>query len=482
MADETDRTPGAAPSDGGPGQADAVDLGRRRFFRHFASDLIQTAATVVGAASAIQRTTAEAASAILDPAGTAVRVTADGEAPPSAVFRTAFRMGDESLILVDQRKLPEVVVEYECLTAADTAHAIRERVVRGAPVLGQVAALGLAVAAHRMRAAKPYARRATIRGSANALINARPASITVRGAVERMLARYEAIGDLDENGDAIDRELRAEADAIVFEALVAHGRIAEHGLTFLPDATDRPLRILTIGNSGVLAGGQYGTALGIVTAAAAGGREVHVHVCETRPYLQGARLTTWELQNAGIDYTLIADSAAGGLFARGDVDLVLVGADRVAADGDVAAVIGTYALAVLADRHHVPFAVCAPLSTVDLAATAGTDLQIEERPRSELLLVRETRIAPPGIHASNVLTDVIPASLVASIVTEEGVLRAPYGKAIEEALDAARRRSVPPPPFEGFVADADRGVSPAADASAADASAAEPPVGIEVPG
>jgi len=180
MTDETDRTAGTLPSDGGAGRLEAVDLGRRRFFRHFASDLIQTAATVVGAANAIQRSTAEAASAILDPVGTSTRVAGDAEAVPSAVFRTAFRMGDESLILVDQRRLPEVVVEYECLTAADTAHAIRERVVRGAPVLGQVAALGLAVAAHRMRAAKPYARRATLRGSANALINARPASITVR--------------------------------------------------------------------------------------------------------------------------------------------------------------------------------------------------------------------------------------------------------------------------------------------------------------
>jgi methylthioribose-1-phosphate isomerase len=467
MADETERLPGAAPSEGSPGPTDAVDLDRRRFFRHFASDLIQTAATVVGAASAIQRTTAEAASAILDPAGAAARTAVDGEAVPSAVFRTAFRMGDESLILVDQRRLPEAVVEYECLTAADTAHAIRERVVRGAPVLGQVAALGLAVAAHRMRSAKPYARRATIRGSANALINARPASITLRSAVERMLARFGAVGDLDEDGDTIDRELRAEADAIVFEALVAHGRLAEHGLTVLPSATDRPLRILTIGNSGVLAGGQYGTALGIVTAAAAAGREVHVHVCETRPYLQGARLTTWELQNAGIACTLIADSAAGGLLARGEVDLVLVGADRVAVDGDVAAVIGTYGLAVLADRHRIPFVACAPLSTVDPAAAAGTDLPIEERSRSEMLLVRDTRIGPAGIHASNVLTDVTPASLIASIVTEEGALRAPYGPAIEQALDSARRRRVPPPPFEGFVADG---------------SADGPPVGTEVPG
>jgi methylthioribose-1-phosphate isomerase len=349
-------------------------------------------------------------------------------------------------------------------------------------VLGQVAALGLAVAAHRMRTAKPYARRATIRGSANALINARPASITLRSAVERMLARYEAVGDLDDDGDAIDRELRAEADAIVFEALVAHGRIAEHGLMVLPDATDRPLRILTIGNSGVLAGGQYGTALGIVIAAAAAGREVHVHVCETRPYLQGARLTTWELQNAGIACTLIADSAAGGLLARGEVDLVLVGADRIAADGDVAAVIGTYALAVLADRHRVPLVVGAPLSTVDPAATVGTDLPIEERSRSELLLVRDTRIGPAGIHASNVLTDVTPASLVTSVVTEEGVLRAPYGPAIEQALEAARRRRVPPPPFEGFVADAERGAPPAADGPAPDGSVDGPPVGTEVRG
>lgn len=433
-----------------------VDVARRRFFRHFASDLIQTAATVVGAASALQRTSAEAASALLDPAGAAGRAAIDpglGVPARPAVFRTAFRLEGDALILVDQRRLPDAVVEYECRTAADVAHAIRERVVRGAPAIGQVSALALAIAANRMRDARAYARRATLRGSANALINARPASITVRRAVDRMLARVEAVGELSEEGGAIASALRLEADTIVFEATDAHGRLAGHGLAILPFPDDRPLRVLTLGNSGVLAGGQFGTALGIVSAAAAAGREVHVTVCETRPHLQGARLTAWELANAGIPHTLIADPAAGGRIAHGDVDVVLVAADRVAANGDLAAVVGTYPLAVLAARHGVPFVACAPLVTYDAETPDGAGLPPDERPSSELLWFAERRVAPADTRAVNPVTDVTPAELVSAIVTEEGVLHAPFGPALAAADEAARLRREPPPPFEGFVPD-----------------------------
>jgi methylthioribose-1-phosphate isomerase len=437
-------------------------VGRRRFFRQFASELIQTAATVAGAASAIQRSSAEAASALLDPAGAAGRLGGDPTLAPSVrptIFRTAFRVEDEALILVDQRRLPEAVIEYECRTAAEVAHAIRERVVRGAPAVGQAAALGLALAAHRMRDAKAYARRATLRGSANALLNARPASITIRTAVERMVARLEAVGDLSDDGQAVADALRAEADAIVFEAIAAHGRIATHGLAELPDPAGRPLRVLTLGNSGVLAGGQSGTALGVVAAAAAAGREVHVVVCETRPYLQGARLTAWELLNAEIPFTLIADAAAGGAIAGGDADLVLVALDRVAANGDAVAVLGTYVLAVLAERHGIPLIACAPLATVDPAAAGGADLPIEERPAGELLQLRDTRIAPLDTRAANPLTDLTPAELFSAIVTEEGVLRAPFGPALATALEAARVRRAAPPPYVGFVPDAERGAA-----------------------
>jgi len=475
MADEREQ-PAPAPADA-PAEppAGGADIARRRFFRHFASDLIQTAATVVGAANAIQRTSAEAASAILDPvtAGARARgVEAAGTAIRPAVFRTAFRLEGDAILLLDQRRLPEAVLEYECLTAADVAHAIRERVVRGAPAIGQVAALALALAAHRMRDARAYARRATLRGSANALLNARPSSITVRRAVDRMTARFEAIGDLSEDGEAIASALRLEADGIVAEATAAHGRIAELGVTELPDTADRPLRILTIGNSGVLAGGQFGTALGVVSAAAATGLDVEVLACETRPLLQGARLTAWELGNAGIRCTLIADSAAATRLALGDVDVVLVAADRVAANGDVAAVLGTYGLAVLAARHAVPFLVCAPLVTFDPASADGGALPIDARAGAELLRIRDTPIAPPDARAVNPVADVTPAELITAFVTEVGVLRPPFAPALAAAFEVSTAGIAIAAAAAGT---ARRATAPAAAPAAAPADAPAPP-------
>ncbi len=239
-------------------------------------------------------------------------------------------------------------------------------VIRGAPAIGQVAAIGLAMSAENQRDGRPYARKATIKGSANALINARPTAVNLRWAVDRVLARYEEVGELSEDGDAIADAMRAEADQIVLEATVDHGRLATFGMDILPRPEGRPVRILTHCNTGPLACGQYGTALGVVQAAHHAGRELHVWVDETRPYLQGARLTTWELAQAGVPHALLPDVAAGHLMATGEVDVVLVGADRIAANGDTANKVGTYTLAVLASRHGIPFYVCAPTSSVDL--------------------------------------------------------------------------------------------------------------------
>ncbi len=283
------------------------------------------------------------------------------------------------LYLVDQRRLPDELVEYQCRSAGEVAYAIREMVVRGAPAIGQVAAIGLAISAEHQRDGRPYARKATIRGTANALINARPTAVNLRWAVERVLARFTEVGELSEDGDAIADAMRAEADAIVWEATTDHGRLAEFGLAVLPEPDDRPVRILTHCNTGPLACGQFGTALGVVQAAHHAGRAVHVWVDETRPYLQGARLTTWELAQAGVSHTLLPDVAAGSLLAAGEVDVVLVGADRIAANGDTANKVGTYPLAVLAARHGVPFYVCAPTSSVDLATADGSAIPIEER-------------------------------------------------------------------------------------------------------
>ena len=213
--------------------------------------------------------------------------------------------------------------------------------------------------------------------------------------------RYEAIGELSEDGDAIADAMYAEAQTIVFEATLDHGRLATFGLEALVFPEDRPLRILTHCNTGPLACGQFGTALGIVQAAKHAERDVHVWVDETRPYLQGARLTAWELAQAGVPHTLIPDVAAGHLMAKGEVDVILVGADRIAANGDTANKVGTYPLAVLAARHGIPFYVAAPISTVDLATPDGASIPIEERNALEVLFFRGLSIAPPDTVAQS---------------------------------------------------------------------------------
>jgi methylthioribose-1-phosphate isomerase len=432
---------------------DGPDLGRRRFFRQFAGDLFQGAATVVGAAQVLQRASAEAASAILDPASAEPGTAAAGVAavvappPPPTGFRTPFHEDREKgiLYLVDQRKLPEALEEVEIKSAAQAAHAIRDMIVRGAPAIGQVAAIGMALTAARVVTARPYARRATLRGAAQALRNARPTAVNLGWAVDRVMAAYEGIGDLSEDGAAIAAAVRAEADAIVFEATEDHGRLATFGLEELPVPEDRALRILTHCNTGPLACGQFGTALGVVQAAHHAGRELHVWVDETRPYLQGARLTAWELAQADVPHTLIPDVAAGHLMAQGEVDVIIVGADRVAANGDTANKVGTYTLAVLAARHGIPFYVAAPLSSVDLETPDGAAIPIEERPALEVLQIRGQAIAPPRTDVRNPSFDVTPAELITGIITDEGVIRAPYveGLAAAAAARAARREATP---------------------------------------
>jgi methylthioribose-1-phosphate isomerase len=445
---------GAAPADA-DADADASGLARRRFFRQFAGELIQTAATVVGTAQALQRASAEAAGAILDPVGAATRVESGAAAVAPAAgaasggptgFRTPFRESDGVLHLIDQRLLPERLVEVDVRNAPEASTAIRQMVVRGAPAIGQVAAIGLALSADRAKDTQPFARRAILRGGAAALRAARPTAVNLGWAVERMMARFESIGDLNDDGHAVAAALRAEADAIVAEATIDHGRLAEFGLAALPVRDFGPLRILTHCNTGPLACGQFGTALGIVQAAHYAEREVSVWVDETRPYLQGARLTAWELEQAGVPHTLIADSAAGFLMSRDEVDVVLVGADRVAANGDTANKVGTYPLAVLAQRHGIPFYVCAPTSSIDPATPDGQSIEIEERDGDEVLRVRGVAIAPPGTEVRNPSFDVTPAELISGIVTEAGVVSAPFAAGLAAAIAAAAARWAPTRP------------------------------------
>jgi methylthioribose-1-phosphate isomerase len=453
----TQSTPGAEtsqPAEPAAGTtepaAGTTDLARRLFFRRFASDLFQTAATVVGAATALQRDAADAAGAILNPERGAGALgdgfvavepsSASGFAPSG--FRTPFRFAsDDVLLVLDQRRLPEELVEFEVRSAQDAAYAIREMIVRGAPAIGQVAAIGLSLTASSAADARPFARRAMVRGAADALRSARPTAVNLGWAMDRMIARFEAVGDLADDGVAVAMALRKEAEAIVAEATEAHGRLADFGLAEMPEALGRRLQILTHCNTGPLACGQFGTALGIVQALHHAERPVHVWVDETRPYLQGARLTAWELAQAGVPHTVIADLAAGHFIARGNIDAILVGADRIAANGDTANKIGTYPLAVLAARHGVPFFVCAPMSSVDLETHEGSEIEIEERNADEVLMIRGRSIAPPGTEARNPAFDITPAELISAIVTDEGALRSPFGPALEAAAKRSRERS-----------------------------------------
>jgi methylthioribose-1-phosphate isomerase len=464
-----DEAPAAAPA---AAPADSADLGRRRFFRQFAGELFQGAATVVGAAQVLQRASAEAAGAILDPSSVAGLGGDAAAAVPSAPtgFRTPFREDGDTLFIVDQRRLPDVLEEYPAKSAAQAAHAIRDMIVRGAPAIGQVAAIGMALTARKQISARPYARRATMRGAANALRNSRPTAVNLGWAVDRVIAAYEGVGDLSEDGAAIAAAVRAEADAIVFEATEDHGRLATFGLEILPTPQERAVQVLTHCNTGPLACGQFGTALGVVQAAHHAERPIHVWVDETRPYLQGARLTAWELAQAGVPHTLIPDVAAGHLMAQGEVDVIIVGADRIAANGDTANKVGTYTLAVLAARHGIPFYIAAPMSSVDLATPDGAAIPIEERRADEVLVIRGQRIAPPDTTVRNPSFDVTPAELISGIITDEGVLRGPYEEPLAEAVARRTLRRSGTPWFAGLAGAAAAPAAP--DAAVDDGSAA----------
>ncbi len=451
------------------------DPSRRRFFREFAGEIATSAAQVVAAVAEVRdRSAAEAQSLLgaVDEAlggpgatpkpgpnaagargGVAGRAGGDrasgspAETAPTG-FRTPFRFdADDALLVIDQRELPDRLVELPVKNGHDGARMIRDMAVRGAPAIGQVAALSLALSGRLARNAPARSREAILRAAAKALREARPTAVNLGWAVGRVMAACDASVEAGGTGLQIAAAMRAEADRIVFEATDDHGRLAEHGRAILPATDDRELRLLTHCNTGPLACGQFGTALGVIQAVHHAERPVHVWVDETRPYLQGARLTAWELAQAGVAHTLIADGAAGSLLAAGKVDAVLVGADRVAANGDTANKIGTYPLAVLAARHGVPFYVCVPTSSIDLATPDGASIPIEERPAREVTEVRGTRIAPAGTTAWNPAFDVTPAELITAIVTEEGVHRPPFGPALAAAAVSreARRGPVPSP-------------------------------------
>jgi methylthioribose-1-phosphate isomerase len=321
-----------------------------------------------------------------------------------------------TLSLLDQRALPHEVAYVECSGAADVASAIREMVVRGAPAIGIAAAYGMALSALRQPDGNRREFCKALKHDAALLKGARPTAVNLSWAVDRLL---NLATDLARNGaerEDIAQSLADEALQIHEDDVKACRAMGQHGLAFVPQGAT----ILTHCNAGALATGGYGTALGLIRAAHEAGKAVRVLADETRPYLQGARLTAWELSQEGIPVSLLCDSSAGSLMARGQVDLVVVGADRIAANGDTANKIGTFPLAVVAARQQIPFLVAAPRSTFDPKAPSGDAIPIEERPAEEVLCLRGAPVAPDGVGAINPAFDVTPASLIHAIVTEDG--------------------------------------------------------------
>jgi len=323
---------------------------------------------------------------------------------------TPLRWTGDSLQLLDQRLLPAEEKWVDCHDCAAVAKAIRDMIVRGAPAIGVTAAFGLALAAKRGE---------DLATAAETLRATRPTAVNLRLAIDRML-------DAADRGDDLVRE----AEKIFAEDVEANKRIGRFGAELLGIRAT----VLTHCNAGALATAGYGTALGVIRAAVEAGKSIDVFADETRPYLQGARLTAWELQQEGIDVTLITDSMSGHFFQQDQFDAVIVGADRIEANGDTANKIGTYTVAVLANAHGVPFYIAAPISTIDIGCPTGQSIPIEERSGTEVTEAFGKRIAPIGVSVRHPAFDVTPARLITAIITDRGVLWPPFDQSIAEAV------------------------------------------------
>jgi len=333
------------------------------------------------------------------------------------------------LELIDQRALPFRLDYVACRNARETAVAIRDMVVRGAPAIGCAAAFGFALEAHALAAASADQRAAALADASRVLRASRPTAVNLFWALDRMEAAWKA--NAASSGQELAARLFAAADALWRDDLAINLAIGRHGAEVIPDGA----RIMTHCNAGALATAGHGTALGVIRSARDAGKRISVLANETRPYLQGARLTAWEMVQERIPVTLVTDNMAGHLMQRGEVDVIVVGADRVAANGDFANKIGTYTVAVLAARHGIPFYVAAPLSTIDLEVAEGAGIPIEERPAEEVLGYRDLRWAPEGVMVRNPAFDVTPADLVTGLITEKGVVPSPDEAKVRALFD-----------------------------------------------
>jgi methylthioribose-1-phosphate isomerase len=336
---------------------------------------------------------------------------------------------DDAVVMIDQRKLPGSEIYVTCTTANEVARAIKTMVIRGAPAIGIAAAMGIALGMARSKASGTRQFAAEFQKTCDMMAATRPTAVNLFWAIERMKRTFADGALAGESVQQLQDRLRQESIRIHDDDVASCRSIGAHGAPLVPSDA----RILTHCNAGALATAGYGTALGVIRRAVEAGKRVHVLADETRPFNQGSRLTAWELVRDGIDTTVITDNMAGALMQGGEIDLVLVGADRIAANGDTANKIGTYSVAVLAREHDLPFYVAAPWSTVDLTIADGSTIPIEQRSAKEVTHVGANRLAPEGVSIRNPAFDVTPHRFITAIITDRGVFRPPFADTLRDA-------------------------------------------------
>jgi methylthioribose-1-phosphate isomerase len=336
------------------------------------------------------------------------------------------------IVMVDQRKLPAQEVYVRCRTAQEVARAIRTMVIRGAPAIGVAAAMGIALGMRKSSAKGTRQYAVEFQKTCDMMATTRPTAVNLFWAIERMKRAFAEGAHAGQSPDELADRLEREARAIHDEDVANCRAMGRFGAAIVPDGA----RVLTHCNAGALATAGYGSALGVVRAAVEQGKRIAVIADETRPFLQGARLTAWELVRDGISTTVITESMAGPLMRAGDIDIVVVGADRIAANGDTANKIGTYTVAVLAHEHKIPFYVAAPLSTIDLSTPDGDQIPIEERDEREITHLGSARLTPEGVKIRNPAFDVTPYRYIAGIITEKGIFQPPYTESLKRAFEA----------------------------------------------
>jgi methylthioribose-1-phosphate isomerase len=335
---------------------------------------------------------------------------------------------DDQVVMIDQRKLPMQERYVVCKGYRSVIRAIKGLVIRGAPAIGVAAAMGVALGALKIRTNNREQFKEKLDSICREIVAARPTAVNLAWAVERM--KRVAYENVHRNVKGIKSRLVEEAQKMLDEDIAINQAIGRHGQKLLEDGS----RVLTHCNAGALATGGYGTALGVARAAVEAGKQIEVFADETRPFLQGARLTAWELKESGIPVTVITDNSAGYFMQHGKVDAVIVGADRIAANGDVANKIGTYMVAVLAKTHKIPFYVAAPLSTIDASVKSGKEIPIEQRDKKEVTHFQGKRTVPQGVAAQNPAFDVTPHRYVSAIITERGIVDPPFKAKIRQLL------------------------------------------------